>query len=162
MTDKKDLYYLEELSDYKVASDYPDVRGWDVVDADERNVGKVTNLLVSKEQERVIYLDVEVDKAVIEEGYRTYETPAGEGVHGFLNKEGEDHIIVPIGMADLNEGHKKVLVREINHATFTGAKRFSKGTAIDRDYELSLYRHYTRNEKAATTDMDEKWYKKTR
>jgi hypothetical protein len=29
----KNLYYLEELSDYKVASEYSDVRGWDVIDA---------------------------------------------------------------------------------------------------------------------------------
>lgn len=26
----KNLVYLDELSGYKVASDYPDIKGWDV------------------------------------------------------------------------------------------------------------------------------------
>lgn len=32
----KNLYYLDELSDYKVSSDDSDVRGWEVKDTDER------------------------------------------------------------------------------------------------------------------------------
>lgn len=76
MPDKnRNLYYLHELSDYKVAFDYCDVRGWEVKDAEDRTIGKVDNLLVNKQSERVVYLDVEVDEAVIEEGHKTYEVP---------------------------------------------------------------------------------------
>ncbi|MDQ6890962.1 MAG: PRC-barrel domain-containing protein [Bacteroidota bacterium] len=70
MADKnKNLYYLHELSGYKVADDYPDVRDWKVEDANGRLVGKVDGLLVNKTAERVVYLDVEVDKSIIEEGH---------------------------------------------------------------------------------------------
>ncbi|MFH0735587.1 MAG: PRC-barrel domain-containing protein [bacterium] len=156
---EKNLYYLEDLPDYQVAADYSDVRGWDVVDADNRVVGKVTNLLVNKKTERVIYLDVEVDKSLIEEGYNTYQVPESQGIHGFLNKEGEDHLIIPIGMAKLDEGKKNVCTNHINHNTFTKARRFIKGADVGREYELILLRHYIADN---TTDIDvlyEKFYK---
>lgn len=142
----KNLYYLEDLPDYKVATDYFDVRGWDVVDAENRTVGKVTNLLVNKQAERVVYLDVEVDKTLIEVGYKTYQVPASEGVHGFINKDGEDHLIVPIGMVNLDVDKEKVLTNKIDYATFAGAKRFNRVVNIDRDYEIALFRHYHRGD----------------
>jgi len=156
---EKNLYYLEELPDYQVATNYSDVRGWDVLDADNRVVGKVTNLLVNKKTERVIYLDVEVDKALIEEGYDTYQVPASQGVHGFLNKEGENHIIIPIGMAKLDNEKQNVMTNQINHDTFTKAKRFIKGTDINREYESIILRHFLEDD---TTDIEvlyEKFYK---
>lgn len=143
---KKNLYYLDELPDYQVASEYCDVRGWDVVDADKRTIGKVDRLLVNKSAERVVYLDVEVDKSLIEEGHKTYEVPASEGVHEFLNKDGDDHIIIPIGMANLDEENKLVLTDQINYTTFTKTSRFKKGDNIDYDYELKVLRHYIGDE----------------
>ena len=95
----KNLLNLVELSGYKVAENYNDVRGWDVKDAYNRIIGKVDHLLVNKTSERVVYLDVEVDEALIEEGFKTYQDKVSEGVHEFLNKEGENHLIIPIGMA---------------------------------------------------------------
>ena len=50
--DKKHLFYLNELSDYKVKSDNPDVRGWEIHDRDGRTIGKVDNLLVNKQTEK--------------------------------------------------------------------------------------------------------------
>ena len=44
----KNLYDLEDLPDYQVESDYHDVRGWEIIDAENRTVGKVTNFLVNK------------------------------------------------------------------------------------------------------------------
>ena len=49
-TKERNLYYLEELSDYKVADSDKDVRGWEVKDIDGRTVGKVDNLLVNKRE----------------------------------------------------------------------------------------------------------------
>jgi hypothetical protein len=46
---------------------------WDVKDANNRIIGKVDHLLVNKTAERVVYLDVEVDTTVIEEGHETYD-----------------------------------------------------------------------------------------
>jgi hypothetical protein len=159
MTDQtKNLFYLEELSDYKVADDYCDVRGWDVIDAEDRNIGKVTNLLVNKKAERVVYLDVEVDKTLIEDGYNTYQAPASDGVHGFLNKDGDDHLIVPIGMVGLDKENKNVRTNQINYTTFAKARRFNKVDFINADYELLLLRHYLGENENKSISIDDKFY----
>lgn len=138
----KTLYYLDELSDYKVASDYSDVRGWEVVDANSRSIGKVDNLLVNKNAERVVYLDVEIDDSVIEEGHDPYQTPVSEGIHEFVNKEGENHLIVPIGLASLDENNKRVITDQIDYSTFAKTKRFTKGQPINFAYEVNVVRHF--------------------
>ncbi len=66
----KHLQYLDDLSDYKVADEDPDVRGWKVKDINDRTIGKVVSFLVNKEAKRVRYLDVEVDESIIEEGHK--------------------------------------------------------------------------------------------
>ncbi|MFD0795417.1 PRC-barrel domain-containing protein [Mucilaginibacter litoreus] len=138
---KKDLYYLEDLSDYKVADDYPDVRGWAVLDTDDRNIGTVDSLLVSKSAERVVYLDVLVDQSIVEAGHEVYGAKA-DGVHEYLNKDGDDHLIVPIGMVDFDEKQKIVRSGQITYQTFAKTNRFSKGTGINREYEIVVYGTY--------------------
>ena len=138
----KNLYYLFELPDYKVASDHYDVRGWEVIDANSVTIGKVDHLLVNKKTQRVVYLDVEVADSVIEDGHNTYQTPVSEGVHEFLNKDGENHLIIPIGMASIDEMHKRVITNKIIHSTFAKTKRFSKGEDIDFGYELNVLRNF--------------------
>jgi hypothetical protein len=143
MTEKnKDLYYLHDLSGYKVAEDYADVRDWEVIDADNRTIGKVDGLLVSKQAERVVYLDVEVDKSLIEAGHETYAVPADKGVHEFLNEDGENHLIIPIGMVTLDEDNKKVHTNQIDYNTFAKTKRFKKGVDIERSYEQMVLPQY--------------------
>jgi hypothetical protein len=143
MTDtNKNLFNLDELSGYKVSENYNDVRGWDVKDANNRIIGKVDHLLVNKTSERVVYLDVEVDITLIEEGHETYQNRISSGVHEFLNKEGEDHLIIPIGMVLIDENNKLVNTDEIDSSTFAKANRFKKGDLINFEYELNLLRHY--------------------
>lgn len=138
----KNLYNLDELSDYKVASDYSDVRGWEVKDKNNIIVGKVEHLLVNKEAERVVYLDVEVDASLIAEGHEVYQNRTGDGIHEFLNKEGENHLIIPIGLAHIDDENKFVSTNQLDVATFARAKRYRKGDNIDFDYELNAVRHY--------------------
>lgn len=139
---KRNLYYLDELSDYKVASDDCDVRGWKVKDADNRTIGKVDDLLVNKKAERVVYLDVDVDKSLLEDGDDAHEIPAVDGAYGFMNKDGNNHLIIPIGMVRLDEENEIVVADGIDYRTFAKIKRFSKGAVIEPNYELSVYRHY--------------------
>ena len=161
MTDtNKNLYDLGELSDYKVASDYSDVRGWDVIDFENRNIGKVDHLLVSKKAERVVYLDVEVDKTLIEDGYNSFQVPASDGVHGFVNRDGDDHLIIPIGMVRLDEDEKKVLTNQINYTTFAKARRYNKVDVIDPDSELILLRHYIGDNTVDSIKFDDEFYKR--
>ncbi len=156
--ENKDLYYLNELSDYKVAEDYPDVRGWEVKDADNRTIGKVDNLLVSKSAKRVVYLDIEVDEAVIEAGHDTYGESAANGVHEYLNKEGEDHLIIPIGMVNLNESEELVHSNQVTHETFAKTSRFNKGEVINRDYELLVYGSYLPKSTDTRVEDDKNFY----
>lgn len=143
MTDtNKNLFNLAELSGYKVAENYSDVRGWDVQDANNRTIGKVDHLLVNKIAERVVYLDVEVDETLIEEGFNTYQDRVSDGVHEFLNKDGENHLIIPIGMAVIDKKNKLVNTKQIDGSTFAKTKRFKKGDVIDFGYELNVIRHY--------------------
>ncbi|MEC5167151.1 hypothetical protein RCH18_002901 [Flavobacterium sp. PL11] len=140
--ENKNLYYLHELSDYKVADNYSDVRDWKVLDSDYKVIGKVDGLLVSKEAERVVYLDVEVDEALIEQGHQTFGKPTTDGVHEFLNDKGDTHLIIPIGLVTLDEDSSKVHCNSINYSTFVKTKRFKKGMELDRSYELMVLPHY--------------------
>jgi hypothetical protein len=140
----KHLFYLNELSDYKIASDDPDVRGWQVKDKDNRVIGKVDNLLVNKQTERVVYLDVEVDNSIIEANHDPYGQPADSDVHEFINKEGENHIIIPVGLVNLNDDQKFVYTDRINHQTFAETKRIEKGAAVNREYEVVVLDSYDR------------------
>lgn len=153
---KKHLFYLNELSDYKVASDDPDVRGWEVQDRDNRVVGKVDNLLVNKNTERVVYLDVEVDKSIIEANHEPYRDSANTGVHEFINKDGENHLIVPVGLVRLNTDKNFVYTDKINHRTFAETKRIKKGSNVDREYEIVVLDSYERADRDAATGTSNK------
>ena len=140
---RKHLYYLDELSDYKVSSHDPDVRGWQVKDAENRVIGKVDNLLVNKDRKKVVYLDVEVDDSIIEADHDPYSSRSSE-IHEFINKDGENHLIIPIGLADLNTDQKYVYTDRIDHRTFAETKRMQRGYNVDRDYEVVVLESYNR------------------
>lgn len=157
----KNLFYLHELPDYKVADAYEDIRGWLVKDAGNRAIGKVDGLLVNKKEEKVVYIDVKVDQSVIEEGHKTYDAPADNGVHGFINKDGDDHLIIPIGLARLDVKNREVQTNQIDYLTFAKASRFSKGAAIVPDYELKVYHTYVgRSTGEESIRMDDDFYKR--
>ncbi len=145
--DKKHLYYLEELSDYKVDSHYSDVSGWPVKDIEDRVIGKVSNLLVNKDLEKVVYLDVEVDDSIIEANHDPYASQASEGLREFVNKKGENHIIIPIGLVTIDDKQKFVFTDSIGYQTFAGTKRMRSGANIDRDYEMTVLNSYNRDRK---------------
>lgn len=151
----RNLYFLYELPDYKVASDYYDVRGWEVIDANDIIVGKVDHLLVNKKTQRVVYLDVEVTDSLIEDGHNTYQTPVSEGVHEFLNKDGENHLIIPIGLAIIDELNKRVITNKIIHSTFVKTKRFNKDYDINFGYELNVLRNFVEDHKVEENPTSE-------
>ncbi len=68
----KHLHRLDELSDWKVASHDPDIRGWKVKDMNNRIVGKVDHLLVNRDLKKVLYLDIELDESILRAGTRPY------------------------------------------------------------------------------------------
>lgn len=136
------LYYLEELSGYKVADDDCDVRGWEVIDAEGQTVGTVDDLLVSKADERVVYLDVEVSENLFKNEHQADVVPVSQGAYAFLNKDGDNHLILPVGMVSLDEDAKKVIARKISHASFSKAARFPKNGSLNREHEITVLRQF--------------------
>lgn len=155
---EKNLFYLEELSDYKVKDSDKDVRGWEVKGKDGKVIGKVDNLLVNKHTQRVVYLDVEVDNSIIDVNHEPYNNRAKDGVHEFLNEDGENHIIIPIGLAHLNLESELVFSESVDYNTFAQTKRIRKGTQIDRDYEILVLTNYNRDQKEVVYPKDNSFY----
>ncbi|WP_373518004.1 photosystem reaction center subunit H [Pricia sp.] len=144
-TPEKHLYYLSELSDYKIAGGYPDVRNWEVKDKALRKIGAVKNLLVNKNTQRVVYLDVEVDNTIIDANHDPYGRPANSEIREFINEKGENHVIIPIGLVDLNTDQEYVFAEKIDHKTFAETKRIREDTVIERDYENAVLDSYGRS-----------------
>lgn len=135
---EKRLHFLHDLDDYKVASGHPDVRGWKLVDSEHVEVGTIDNLLVDVKDEKVRYLDVELDENLLSDEYDPLENSNVKGVHGFINRKGDKHLIVPIGLARLQKDEECVVVNEIHRETFQRAPRYRKGTPISADYEYAV------------------------
>ncbi|WP_339885645.1 PRC-barrel domain-containing protein [Polaribacter vadi] len=156
--ENKTLFYLEELGDYKVADDQKDVRGWKVKDIDNRVIGEVNSLLVNKNTERVVYLDVELDETILNVNHEPFSAKAKDGIHEFVNEDGENHVIIPIGLANLDLDNKVVSTTSINSDTFSKTKRFKKDSPIYRDYETLILRTYTRPEDVVNYPEDDLFY----
>lgn len=160
-TTEKHLYYLSELSDYTVETDYPDVRNWPVKDSVFRTIGTVRDLVVNKSTEKVVYLDVEVDRSVINDQNYRHGRPADTDVHNFINEEGEDHVIVPIGLVDINRTEEYVFTENIDHKTFSETKRKRGDAPVDREYETAVLSSYGRRyapgslDKRADSDIED-------
>jgi photosynthetic reaction center H subunit len=74
---------LSALDDYEIADGYPEVRGWEVRDADDRSIGRVHDLLVDVGALRVRYLDVELASR-------------------FATTEGDRRVLIPVERVDLD------------------------------------------------------------
>lgn len=82
---------LKELDDFDVASDEPDIRGWKVRSSDNREVGKVKELIADTGALKVRYLEVALDRKE-------------------LNLDDDRRVLVPIGSARLNDDDDVVVI----------------------------------------------------
>src|SRR5688572_24172684 len=99
---------LKDLKDYKVSSDDPDVRGWDIIGRDGRKIGDVNDLLVDTAAMRVRYLDVELDRDLLA------KAPAIPGMAPTGTMGAQRHVLVPIGTARLDEDHDRIYVDSLD------------------------------------------------
>ncbi|WP_343694656.1 PRC-barrel domain-containing protein [Flavobacterium sp.] len=141
-TKERNLYRLDELPDYKIASNYSDVRGWKIVDAENRTIGTIDNLWVNKDMQRVIYLDVKVDKALIEDSKEVHDVIANDNDKEFIYKDGNSHIIIPIGSVNINKDTKIVMANGIGYETFRNTSRYDRQYNFDRNYERNVMKSY--------------------
>ncbi|SHH77472.1 PRC-barrel domain-containing protein [Flavobacterium defluvii] len=152
----RNLYRLDELSDYKVASNYSDVRGWKIVDADNRTIGTIDNLWVNKDMQRVVYLDVSLDKKLIEDNHReVHDAIAYDNGKEFIYKDGESHIIIPIGSVNINKDTKIVMANSIGYDTFRNTSRYNIQQNFDRDYERRVMKSYYPDDVHVSNESDD-------
>jgi uncharacterized protein (TIGR02271 family) len=118
---RQNVVPLDDLDDFEVADDNPDVRGWDVVTSDGRTVGEVDELLVDRSAMKVRYLDVELDKDA-------------------LGTDDDRHVLIPIGRARLDTDDDRVLVQQISSEQLRTLPPYEG--RLDRQYEDSLNAHF--------------------
>lgn len=114
------LRRLRELTDFEVADDHPDVRGWTVRGSDGQPLGIVYELIVEPLALKVCYLDVELDAR-------------------FNRKAYENHILLPIGVAALDADDDNVFVPALNAELVLAYPPYTE-IQITREYETAMLR----------------------
>lgn len=114
------LRRLRDLTDFEVADGNPDVRGWAVRGADGQALGLVHELIVEPEALKVRYLDVELDGR-------------------FRLNEHQNHILLPIGVAALDDEGDSVFVPALNAESVMVYPPYTE-IQITRDYEEAMLR----------------------
>lgn len=89
---ERNLHRFSEMENVEVSEDDPDVRGWDVVTSDGRDIGEVKDLLVDTSSMKVRSLEVEL------EGSR-------------FNWNDNRRVAIPVESVALDEEHDDVIVQ---------------------------------------------------
>ena len=127
------LRRLRDLTEFEVADGNPDVRGWAVRGADGQQFGQVFELIVDADALKVRYLDVELDES--------------------LNiNERDRHILLPIGVAALDEEADNVFVPSLTARSVLEYPPYVE-IQITREYEQAML-HALNLPLAETTEPD--------
>ena len=140
---KTGLYRLEELDDYEIADEDPDVRGWEVITRNGKKIGEVEELIVDPSAMKVRYLDIDLDDDFVR------ERPDYRG-----EDDGEYHLLFPIGGAVLDVEDDNVLIQEVDTQTLLTCPVYN-GDTISRDFENSVRRTL---DPTATDYADDTYY----
>jgi hypothetical protein len=114
------LRRLRDLTEFEVADNSPDVRGWSVRGADGQKFGEVAELIVEMEALKVRYLDIELSSKL-------------------RVNEHERHILLPVGVAALDEEGDNVFVPALTLETVLEYPPYSE-IQISREYEEAMLR----------------------
>ena len=124
--DTANLMPLSRMSDFKVADNDQDVRGWKVVARDGDTIGKVDDLLIDTTANRVRYLGVDLDRSLL----------SGRSHSG--------KVLIPIESVRLDR-HDRVLLNSVGSEILAlptyDASSFgtqSTGNRLDTDREARL------------------------
>jgi hypothetical protein len=125
------LRHLDELDDFEIADGEPDIRGWTVKAADDRQVGEVADLLVDTGAMKVRYVEVKLDKKAAEEASR----PGDD-----LNPRSEPlrHVLIPVGAARLDDESDEVRL-STRAAEIAGIPTYERG-GLSREFEREVLR----------------------
>lgn len=119
-----------------VADDASDIRGWRVRTRAGGDIGEVTDLIVDATRLQVRYLDVRLERAVA---------------------DGCRHVLVPIGVAQLDERRDDVHV-DTGAASLLGAPAYVRD-AMSPDYERTVLECYGWRGRPATAERTHEFYR---
>ncbi|GAA4001346.1 hypothetical protein GCM10022408_10720 [Hymenobacter fastidiosus] len=114
------LRRLRDLTEFEVADRSSDVRGWSVRGGDGKKFGEVFELIVDAQALKVRYLDIELDSAL-------------------QVNEHERHILLPIGVAALDEEGDNVFVTSLTKESVLDYPPYIE-IQITREYEEAMLR----------------------
>jgi sporulation protein YlmC with PRC-barrel domain len=142
------LHYLRDLKDYKIAKNDPDVRGWEVHDANHQSVGTVSGLVVDVTKEKVRYIDVAIDESILPGDHDPYSAEHEGGIHEYQDSKGSIHMIIPIGVARLESDNHVVVADGIDQHSLRNIPtyRYRENTPVHSEYEQSVLANF-RNQK---------------
>jgi hypothetical protein len=129
--DKRErLMLLSDLKDLRVSKGDPDIRGWDVVTADRKKMGKVHELVIDTIDMKVRYLDIDVDPKI-------------------LDVKEASHILIPIAGAQLDDDDNRVYLNEITVDELRALPPYDH-RRITRDFESNLASWFNRSRDATS------------
>jgi len=138
------LERLQNLKNFEVDPNHPDVRGWEVKTSDRRRLGIVDSLIADTATKEVHYLEVDLDDAVAnDEAPLKNKQPGSAGsTHVKVGAGGEQHLVVPIGAARVESDEDAVIIESIAVEKLHSAPRIAKDEKISPEHELDLRRHF--------------------
>lgn len=125
----------EVESDYKVAEDDPDVRGWKLVSSDGEKIGEIDELIVDTNAMKVRYLDVELNDRLL------------------TSDDDDRHILVPIGSATLDRDREYVMVPNLDNQMLSSLPAY-RGENISRDFEHKVISAFSPGYQAGNVSDD--------
>jgi hypothetical protein len=100
----------------------------------------VDDLLVDTVNRKAVYLDIEVDASVIEEGDTQSLFLVGTNAAESQNREGDDHLFVPVEWVIPNDESKILITNQIDYQSFVIARRFSRSSRTLPEYAINQFR----------------------
>ncbi len=123
------LFPLSQVKDFEIADKNPDVRGWDILGNDGEKFGTVHELIIDTHAMKVRYLDVDINKKLLNDNSEAF------------------HILVPIGVAILNRDDKNVIAPQLNLDSLKDYPVYRREPVyVLRDYERSVRDFYAGEE----------------
>lgn len=125
------LVALSTMKKFRVAKGESDIRGWDVVTRDHKKIGDIHELIVDPVSLKVRYLDIALDRKLLETRDKT-------------------HILVPIAGATLDDDDNRVYIDNISAAEIEAIPPYDHRPIV-REYEMMLINAFNRTDSAAAS-----------
>jgi hypothetical protein len=125
---RKNLAALSEMNTNEILGTNPDVRGWDVIGANNKKIGKVHELIVDTADKKIRYIDI-------------------------INNSTNKHILVPVGIAKIGREVDNIYLKA-HDEIFNDYPEY-KGGVINKDFENSIRKKIT-SEKMFKNESDDK------